>query len=69
MHWKDKPRTILDKIKVKFALFPTKVNDEWVWLERYYALRAWNMLGCYEVEYRWRTKEEAVKALEEVLHE
>lgn len=37
MKWnsKPKPREGDKKQKVKFALFPTKVENTWVWLEKY----------------------------------
>lgn len=37
MRWKYKPKTSIDKIKKRFALFPVVVEDEWVWLETYYS--------------------------------
>lgn len=37
MRWPYKPKTIFDKVKKRFALFPIIVQDEWVWLETYYS--------------------------------
>lgn len=42
MRWEYKPKTIYDKVKKRFALFPTLVHinqDEfmWIWLESYYS--------------------------------
>lgn len=40
MKWtsKPKPQEGDKKEKVKFALFPTKVEDKWLWLEKYIAI-------------------------------
>ena len=37
MTWKAKPESFYNDIKKKFALFPKRVDDEWVWLECYYS--------------------------------
>ena len=37
MRWEYKPKTSLDRVKKRFALFPVVVGDEWVWLETYYS--------------------------------
>lgn len=37
MRWEYKPKTLLDRVKRRFALFPVVVNSEWVWLETYYS--------------------------------
>ena len=37
MRWKYKPKTEIDRIKKRFALFPVVVEDEWVWFETYYS--------------------------------
>ena len=41
MRWKYTPPTIYDKVKKRFAIFPTLVQTtpntyQWVWLETYY---------------------------------
>ena len=68
MRWTAKELSIYDSVKRKFAFFPIKVDDEWIWLESYYVLRCWNILGCYEVEYRWKTKEEAEYDISEAMN-
>ena len=37
MRWNYNPKTIFDKVKRKFALFPVVVGNEYVWLEPYYS--------------------------------
>lgn len=37
MRWKYVPKTLLDKIKKRFAIIPVVVEDEWIWLEIYYS--------------------------------
>ena len=69
MTWKAKEKSIYDNLKRKFAFVPVKVDDEWVWLEHYYVFRTWNIFGCYEVEYRWKTREEAEYDLSEAMNE
>lgn len=59
MKWKAKQKTIYDDLKKKFAFLPKRVDDEWVWLECYYSLTVFNIFGCFEEEYRWKTREEA----------
>ena len=59
MKWRAKQKTIYDDLKKKFALFPKRVDDEWVWLECYYSLTLFNIFSCCEEEYRWKTREEA----------
>lgn len=59
MKWRAKQKTIYDDLKKKFALFPKRVDDEWVWLECYYSLTVFNIFSCFEEEYRWKTHEEA----------
>lgn len=69
MRWQQKEQTIYDRIQKRFAFFPTKVNNEWIWFESYYRLRCWNFLGCYEEEYRWLTKEEAEYDIQEAMNQ
>lgn len=59
MKWRVKEKTIYDCLKKKFALFPKRVDDEWVWLECYYSLTVFNIFSCIMEEYRWKTREEA----------
>ena len=59
MIWKAKQKTIYDNLKKKFALFPKRVDDEWVWLQCYYSLTVFNIFSCCMIEYRWKTREEA----------
>ena len=68
MKWQRKEKSIYDCIQKCFAFFPIEVGDRWIWLETYYRLRCWNMLGCYEEEYRWITKEEAEFDLSEAVN-
>lgn len=35
MRWEYKPKTELDRVKKRFAIFPVVVENEWVWLESY----------------------------------
>lgn len=37
MRWPHKQKTIYDRIKKRFALFPVVIDSEWVWLETYYS--------------------------------
>lgn len=46
MRWPYKPKTIYDRIKRKFALIPRVVENEWVWLEYYYAFTWEDYGGC-----------------------
>ena len=51
MKWTIKPNPKEGDIKqkIKFALFPTKVKDKWVWLERYIAIYKYeNIIMCQE---------------------
>ena len=59
MRWRAKESSIYDGLKKKFAFLPKRVDDEWVWLECYYSLTVFNIFGCFDEEYRWRTREEA----------
>lgn len=68
MKWKAKDLSIYDTVKRKFAFFPTKIDDKWIWLESYYELTCWNIFGCYPVVYRWKTKEEAEYDISEAIN-
>ena len=51
MKWtiKPKPKVGDIKYKIKFALFPTKVENKWVWLESYIAIYKFeNVIICQE---------------------
>jgi hypothetical protein len=37
MRWEHKPKTILNRVKRRFALLPVVIENEWVWLEYYYS--------------------------------
>lgn len=37
MRWPYKAKTIYDRIKRRFAIFPVVIKDTWVWLEHYYS--------------------------------
>lgn len=63
MRWQYKPKTIYDRIKKRFALIPHVVDQEWVWLESYYAFSWEDYAGCNTV--RFNTYEAAVKWLQE----
>ena len=65
MRWEYKPKTVFDKIKRRFAIFPVVVNDEWVWLEFYYSY-SWEDYGGPNV-IRFNTYEAAAKWLKEYL--
>jgi len=46
---KPKPQYGTQKEKIKFALFPTKVENKWVWFERYIAIYKYeNIIACQE---------------------
>ena len=49
MRWPYKPKTEFDRIKKRFALFPTVVEDEWVWLETYYSY-SWEDYGGPQIK-------------------
>ena len=68
MIWKIKQKTIYDRLKKKFALFPKRVDDEWVWLECYYSLTVFNSFGCFKEECRWKTKEAAIHDIDTALN-
>ena len=59
MRWTYKPKTVYDRIKKKFALFPVVVNNQWVWLETYYAFIVEDYAG--ETVMRFNTHEEAIE--------
>ena len=63
MRWEYKPKTIFNKIKRRFALFPVVVNEEWVWLEYYYAYSEETYGGTVVI--RFNTYEEAVEWLKD----
>ncbi len=65
--WKAKEKSIYDNLKRKFAFFPKKVNDEWVWFETYWQYEVFLIPSCIPVVYRWKTKEEAEYSLNETL--
>lgn len=46
MRWPYKHKTVYDRIKRRFALIPRVVEDEWVWLEHYYAFTWEDYGGC-----------------------
>jgi len=58
MKWnsKNKPKPILGdtKQKVKFALFPVKVGNQWLWLEKY--------IGIYEYKTFYYSEEVVVSS-------
>lgn len=45
MRWQYKPKTEVDRIKKRFALFPVVVENEWVWLETYYLYKVEGYAG------------------------
>jgi len=51
MRWPYKPNTIYDRIKKRFALIPRVVEDEWVWLESYYAFSWEDYGGCSTIRF------------------
>ena len=59
MRWEYKPKTIYDKVKKRFALFPVRIDDEWVWLETYYSFSWEDYSGPVVV--RFNTSKEAVE--------
>ena len=61
MRWEYKPKTIFDKVKRRFALFPVLINDEWVWLETYYSYTEENSASPLTI--RFNTPQEATKWL------
>ncbi len=61
MRWPYKPKTEFDKIKKRFALFPTIVEDNWVWFETYYSY-SWEDYGGPNVK-RFNTYDAVVKYL------
>jgi hypothetical protein len=63
MRWEYKPKTIYDKIKKRFALFPVRVDNEWVWLETYYSYTEEGYAGPEAI--RFNTYDAAVKWLRE----
>jgi hypothetical protein len=62
MRWHYNPKTIYDRIKKRFALIPRVVENEWVWLETYYAFSWEDYGGCCVA--RFNTYEAAKKWLE-----
>lgn len=53
MRWKATPKPKLGDTKTvkRFALFPRKINNIWVWLEHYKELYIFTeILGCYQRE-------------------
>ena len=61
MRWPYKPKTDLDRIKKKFALFPVQIDYEWVWLETYYAYTIEGYAGPETS--RFNTLEDAIEWL------
>lgn len=59
MTWKSKEETIFSGLTKKFAFFPKRVDDEWVWLENYWQYESLLIPSCIPVVYRWKTREEA----------
>jgi hypothetical protein len=51
MRWPYKPATIYDRIKKRFALIPRVVENEWVWLESYYAFSWEDYGGCNTIRF------------------
>jgi hypothetical protein len=58
MRWTYKPKTEIDRIKKRFALFPVIVGNEWVWLETYYSYTIEGYAGPETS--RFNTLEEAI---------
>jgi hypothetical protein len=58
MRWTYKPKTDIDRIKKRFALFPVIVGNEWVWLETYYSYTIEGYAGPETS--RFSTLEEAI---------
>ena len=58
MRWKYKPKTIFNRIKKRFALFPVVVDNEWIWLEHYYSYTEEGYAGPETI--RFNTYKEAV---------
>ena len=61
MRWEYKPKTIYNKIKKRFALFPIVIYNEWVWLEPYYSYTEEGYAGTI----RFNTYDAAVEWLNE----
>jgi hypothetical protein len=62
MRWPYKLKTEFDRIKKRFALFPFRVENEWVWLETYYSY-SWEDYGGINT-IRFNTYEAAVQWVE-----
>lgn len=58
MRWEYKPKTIYDRVKKRFAIIPVVVDNQWVWLETYYAFSWEDYAGTTTV--RFNTYEQAV---------
>ena len=65
MTWKAKPAKEFPELKRCFAFFPTRVDDEWVWLQCYWKYEVFMIPSCIPVVYRWKTKEDAEYDLRE----
>ena len=63
MRWPYKFKTVYDRIKKRFALFPVVIDNEWVWLETYYKFSWEDYVGISSV--RFNTYEAATKWLKE----
>ena len=59
MRWPYKLKTEFDRIKKRFALFPFRVENEWVWFETYYSY-SWEDYGGVNT-IRFNTYEAAVQ--------
>ena len=59
MRWPYKKKTVYDRIKKRFAIFPVVINTERVWLETYYSFTWEDYAGPNVL--RFNTREEAVE--------
>lgn len=66
MRWPYKSKTVYDRIKRRFALFPVVIEDTWVWLEHYYSF-SWEDYGGPNVVrfYTYESAKEWVRSWEE----
>lgn len=58
MRW---PVKELKRVRPRFALFPTRIDTEWVWLERYYVVHEIDELFGVVTIVRFNTYQGAVE--------
>ncbi len=63
-----KQKSKYDCIKTRFAFLPTRIDNTYIWFEKYYIIRLISWYSPFDFVLRFLTKEEAMYAVDEIEH-